>query len=94
MTKARISIVPFDMKYLDDYYNGFNMEITKYQWPDPFHHIEDAQALLAGFLNEMQTGETLFYSVLVLSNFIFKLEKLLRKCIINTQKKKNLIMKF
>lgn len=64
MTKARISIVPFDMKYLDDYYNGFNMEITKYQWPDPFHHIEDARALLAGFLNEMQTGETLFYSVL------------------------------
>ena len=64
MTNARISIVPFDMKYLDNYYNGFNMKITKYQWPDPFHNIEDARALLTIFLNEMQTGETLFYSVL------------------------------
>ena len=64
MTNARISIVPFDMKYLDDYYNGFNMKITKYQWPDPFHNIEDARAFLINFLNEVQTGETLFYSVL------------------------------
>ena len=59
-----IIIVPFDMKYLNDYFNGFNAEITKYQWPDPFRHVEDARALLLEFLDEMQTGETLLYSVL------------------------------
>ena len=64
MSKEGISIVPFDMKYLDDYYNGFNAEITKYQWPDPFNHVGDAEALLLEFLDEMQTGETLLYSVL------------------------------
>lgn len=64
MSKEGISIIPFDMKYLDDYYNGFNAEITKYQWPDPFNHVEDAEALLLTFLGEMQTGETLLYSVL------------------------------
>lgn len=64
MSKEGISIVPFDMKYLDDYYNGFNAEITKYQWPDPFEHVEDAKALLLAFLDEMQTGETLLYAVL------------------------------
>ena len=64
MSRNEISIVPFDMKYLDDYYNGFNAEITKYQWPDPFINIEDARALLLEFLDEMQTGKTLFYSVL------------------------------
>ncbi len=64
MAKVEISIVPFDMKYLDDYYNGFNTEITKYQWPDPFDHVDDAKALLQDFLKEMQRGETLFYSIL------------------------------
>lgn len=64
MPKEGICIVPFDMKYLDDYYNGFNAEITKYQWPDPFNHVEDARALLLEFLDEMQTGETLLYAVL------------------------------
>ncbi len=64
MAKVEISIVPFDMKYLDDYYNGFNTEITKYQWPDPFDHVDDAKALLQDFLKEMQRGETLLYSIL------------------------------
>lgn len=62
MSKDEISIVPFDMKYLDDYYNGFNAEITKFQWPDPFNHIDDARTLLLEFLEEMQTGKTLLYS--------------------------------
>ncbi len=64
MSKNEICIVPFDMKYLDDYYNGFNTEITKYQWPDPFNQVDEAKALLQDFLNEMQRGETLFYSIL------------------------------
>ena len=61
----RISIMPFDMKYLDDYFNGFNAEITKYQWPDPFESIEDARSMLQGFLDEMERGETLLFSILL-----------------------------
>lgn len=64
MWKDDICIVPFDIKYLDDYYRGFNTEITKYQWPDPFDSIDDARALLQNFLDEVQRGETLFYSIL------------------------------
>ncbi len=64
MIKNRVNIVPFDMKYLEDYYNGFNAEITKYQWPDPFECIDDARNMLQAFLDEMARGETLFFSVL------------------------------
>ena len=42
----KIRIIPFDMKYLEDYYKYFDEEITKYQWPDPFENIEDARNLL------------------------------------------------
>lgn len=62
MSKEEISIVSFDMKYLDDYYNGFNAEITKYQWPDPFNHVEDARALLLEFL--MRCKRAKHYSIL------------------------------
>lgn len=68
MSKNEVVIVPFDMKYLDDYYNGFNAEITKYQWPDPFHQIDDARGVLSEFLNEMQAGKTLCYAVLSKEN--------------------------
>ncbi|MBR4289480.1 MAG: GNAT family N-acetyltransferase [Oscillospiraceae bacterium] len=64
MPEERIRVVPFDMKYLDDYFRGFNAEITKYQWPEPFLHVKDAEALLLEFLGEMQAGETRFYAVL------------------------------
>ena len=60
----RIVIVPFDMKYLQEYCSGFNAEITRYQWPDPFETLDDARNVLQGFLDEMEKGETLFFSVL------------------------------
>ncbi len=60
----RFNIVPFEMKYLNDYFSGFNAEITKFQWPDPFESIEDARALLQEFLNEMDREETLLFSIL------------------------------
>lgn len=60
----RLTIVPFDLKYLDDYFHGFNEEITKFQWPDPFSSIEDAKNTLQDFLNEMEHGETLIFSIL------------------------------
>lgn len=42
----RLTIVPFDLKYLKDYYNGFDREITKYQYPDSFDSVEAARVLL------------------------------------------------
>ena len=60
----RISVVQFEMKYLNNYFSGFNAEITKFQWPDPFESIEDARSLLQEFLNEMDREETLLFSIL------------------------------
>ena len=60
----RIVIEPFDMKYLQEYCSGFSAEITRYQWPDPFETPDDARNVIRGFLNEMEKGERLFFSVL------------------------------
>ncbi len=60
----RINIVPFEMKYLNHYFSGFNAKITKFQWPDPFESIEDARSMLQDFLNEMDREETLLFSIL------------------------------
>ena len=57
-------IEKFDMKYLKDYFEEMNAEITKYQWPDPFESEDDARALLQDFLDEMEKNETLVYSIL------------------------------
>ena len=64
MKSERISIVPFEMKYLDNYFSGFNAKITKFQYPDPFESIEDARSMLQEFLNEMDREETLLFSIL------------------------------
>ena len=60
----RTSIVPFEMKYLNNYFSCFNAEITKFQWPDPFESIEGARSILQEFLNEMDREETLLFSIL------------------------------
>lgn len=60
----KISIVPFEMKYLLDYYHGFNHEITQFQWPDPFENSDSAKNTLQEFLNEMGRGEMLLFSIL------------------------------
>lgn len=60
----RVNIVPFEMKYQSHYFSGFNAEITKFQWPDPFESIEAARSILQEFLNEMSREETLLYSIL------------------------------
>ena len=64
MKSERISIVPFEMKYLNDYVGSFDADITQYQWPDPFESIEDARAVLQSFLNEMEREETLLFAIL------------------------------
>lgn len=60
----RLLIAPFDLKYLRDYFDGFDREITKYQWPDPFPDMDAARDTLQGFLDEMAGGECLVFSVL------------------------------
>ncbi len=64
LKSERTNIVPFEMKYLNHYFSGFDAEITKFQWPDPFESIEDARAILQEFLNEMEREETLLFSIL------------------------------
>ncbi len=59
---GKIKIEPFRMDYLEDYYNAFTEEITKYQWPDPFENVEDAKKLLQSFLDEVDQGETILLS--------------------------------
>lgn len=48
----RLSIEPFDIKYLKDYFDGFNQEITKFQWPDPFPDMDSARIVLQDLLDE------------------------------------------
>ncbi len=64
----RTNIVPFEMKYLNHYFSGFNGEITKFQWPDPFESVEDARSALQEFMNEMDKEETLLFSILSKDN--------------------------
>lgn len=60
----KIIITPFEMKYLKDYYNGFDEEITKFQWPDSFDNLDVARNTLQEFLDEMEREETLIFSIL------------------------------
>ncbi len=60
----RLRIESLDIQYLKDYFDGFNKEITKFQWPDPFPDMDSARNVLQGFLNEMKRGESLYFSVL------------------------------
>lgn len=59
----RLIITPFDLMSLNDYYEGFDADITKYQYPDPFTTEEDARELLQSFTNLMNQGEMLFLTI-------------------------------
>ena len=61
---GRLTIVPFELKYLNDYYSGFDKEITKYQYPDSFDSVEAARTLLQEFIDDMNRGEMLFLAIL------------------------------
>lgn len=64
----RLTIIPFDLKYLSDYCDGFDEDVTKYQYPDPFATEADAQETLQSFINLMTQGEMLFLSVFTKDN--------------------------
>lgn len=59
----RIYITPFEMKCLNEYFNGFNAEITKYQYPDPYKSIKDARSMLSEFMDKMGRNEMLIFSI-------------------------------
>lgn len=60
----RLTIVPFDLKHLKDYCIGFDTDVTKYQYPNPFLKESDAQEMLQSFIELMNQGEMLFLSIL------------------------------
>lgn len=59
----RLTITPFELKNLSDYCAGFDAEVTKYQYPEPFATKSEAQAALQSFIDLMNQGEMLFLSV-------------------------------
>ena len=63
MGKNTIILESFSMVNLEDYFKEFNTEIAKYQWPDTFESVDDARSLLQDFIDEMNNGEMLFYSI-------------------------------
>ncbi len=63
MGKNIFTIEPFRMDYLENYFEEFNTEIARYQWPDPFESVDDARNLLQDFIDEMNNNEMLFYSI-------------------------------
>ncbi|WP_155833309.1 hypothetical protein [Butyrivibrio sp. WCD3002] len=44
----RLRLVPFSMDHMEAYFTGFDSDITKYQYPEPFESIEDAKEFLQG----------------------------------------------
>lgn len=64
----RLIITPFDLKSLKDYYGGFDADITKYQYPDPFTTEEGARELLQSFINLMNQGEMFFLTIFTKDN--------------------------
>ena len=71
----RLIITPFDLMSLKDYYEGFDADITKHQYPDPFTTEEDARELLQSFINLMNQGEMFFLTIFTKDNqFIGSIE--------------------
>ena len=71
----RLIITPFDLMSLKDYCEGFDADITKYQYPDPFTTEEDARELLQSFINLMNQGDMFFLTIFTKDNqFIGSIE--------------------
>ena len=55
----RLTIVPTNDRYLNDYYREFTPEITKYQYPEPFSSLQQAKLAQDRFLEFMAQGKFL-----------------------------------
>ncbi|MGN1399836.1 MAG: GNAT family N-acetyltransferase [Erysipelotrichaceae bacterium] len=61
---ADLILEPFKMDYLTDYYLQFDDEITKYQYPDSFKDIKQAELFLNDFISQMKFGKMLELAIL------------------------------
>ena len=59
LNTERLIIRPFSNSYLEEYYQEFTDDITKYQYPDSFPDIENAEKTVSGFVQDMEQGEML-----------------------------------
>lgn len=55
----RLSIIKANLVYISQYYEDFTEEICKYQYPDSFKSIDEAEELITYFLDEMDNGNML-----------------------------------
>lgn len=55
----RLTIVQTSDRYLNDYYQEFTSEITKYQYPEPFSSLQQAKLAQERFLELMAAGKFL-----------------------------------
>lgn len=56
ITTERLYLVPLNYKYINEYYEEFNSEITKYQYPEPFTSIEATKEFFNNFIQLRQEG--------------------------------------
>lgn len=55
----RLTIKPLTLSYIEPYHKEFTPEVTRYQYPDPFPDLETANAVLPGFMEDMERGDML-----------------------------------
>lgn len=70
ITTKRLHLIPLNHQYINDYYEEFNSEITKYQYPDPFTSIEAAKEFLTNFIQLRKEGIALVCVILDM-NWVF-----------------------
>ncbi len=61
ITTERLTVVPFEAAHARDYFEGFNENVTRYQWPDPFEGPDAAREALCETARE---PHALFLSIL------------------------------
>lgn len=67
ITTERLKIKKFDKKYLEEYYQEFTSEITKFQYPDSFVNIKKAEECIDYFLDQMNKQEMLELMILTIN---------------------------
>lgn len=55
----RLQIIPLKYEYINEFYKGFDSEITKYQYPDPFNDINSAKNYFDESIQLRKDGECL-----------------------------------
>lgn len=55
----RLLLRPFCDADLEPYCAEFTLEVTKYQYPDPFPDRDTAKAVMSGFVEDMKQGKML-----------------------------------